>query len=271
MGFLSEAIFTIFNYDISIMDIIDISLVGYLLYRLYRLARGTAAINIFFGLVAVYLVYLILRILGMRFITQIIGGFISVTFIIIVILFQQEIRKYLNQLGKGKIVKNNQVLKFFNSDNSESLNVEEILRSCYFFSKNKTGAIIVLTQKDDLHYITESSVKIESYISFPLLQSIFQKNSPLHDGAVVIRNNKLIAARCVLPISDGNNCPAELGMRHRAGVGISEHSDAITIIVSEQNGNVSYTYEGKIYVNIEKKELANYLNKMFTLEKIKEK
>lgn len=262
MEFFWEPLFPLFGYNISIMDMIDLSLVGYLLYRLYKLAQGTAAINIFFGLIAIYLVYQIFDIFRMKFITQILGGFISITFIMIVILFQQEIRKYLNQLGKGKLV-NNQLSKIFKSEISEKLNIDAIIKSCISFSQNKTGAIIVLTQTDSLDYITDTAVELEAKISFSLLDSIFYKNSRLHDGAVLIRNNKIIAARCVLPISDDDEFPRELGMRHRAAVGISEHSDAITIIVSEQDGKISYTHLGEIKRDINIEELEKFLKRQF--------
>ena len=274
MDFIQNTLFTIpiLEYGISIMDIIDLSLVSYLLYRLYKIARGTAAINIFFGLVAIYLLYLFFWVLGMRFITQIIGGFIPFAFIIIIILFQQEIRKYLSQIGKGnviknqklvkifnKVIKNQKLLKIFNTENEENLNIDAIVKACTTFQKSKTGAIIVLSLTDDLNYITESAVQIDSEITFPLLESIFYKNSPLHDGAVVIRNNRIVAARCILPVTNDDDFPGELGMRHRAAVGISEHSDAITLIVSEQNGEISSTFDGKIKVDLSEKQLKNYL------------
>ena len=274
MDFIQNTLFTIpiLEYGISIMDIIDLSLVSYLLYRLYKIARGTAAINIFFGLVAIYLLYLIFWGLGMRFITQIIGGFIPFAFIIIIILFQQEIRKYLSQIGKGnviknqklvkifnKIIKNQKLLKIFNTENEENLNIDDIVKACTTFQKSKTGAIIVLSLTDDLNYITESAVQIDSEITFPLLESIFYKNSPLHDGAVVIKNNRIVAARCILPVTNDDDFPGELGMRHRAAVGISENSDAITLIVSEQNGKISYAVDGKIKIDLTEKQLENYL------------
>ena len=261
MDFIQNTLFTIpiLEYGISIMDIIDLFLVSYLLYRLYKIARGTAAINIFFGLVAIYLLYLIFWGLGMRFITQIIGGFIPFAFIIIIILFQQEIRKYLSQIGKGKIIKNQKLLKIFNTEDEEYLNIDAIVKACTTFQKSKTGAIIVLSLTDNLNYITESAVQIDSEITFPLLESIFYKNSPLHDGAVVIRNNRIVAARCILPVSNDDDFPGELGMRHRAAVGISEHSDAITLIVSEQNGHISSTFDGNIKIDLSEKQLKNYL------------
>jgi len=272
MDIIWEPIFTIASYDISFMDLIDLALVGYLLFRLYKLAKGTSAINIFFGLIAIYFTFQIVDLLRMRYITQILGGFISITFIVIVILFQQEIRKYLSQIGKGKIIKNpkllkifnkviknQKLLKIFNTENEENLNIDDIVKACTTFQKSKTGAIIVLSLTDDLNYITESAVQIDSEITFPLLESIFYKNSPLHDGAVVIRNNRIVAARCILPVSNNDDFPGELGMRHRAAVGISEHSDAITLIVSEQNGKISSTFDGKIKVDLSEKQLKNYL------------
>ena len=262
MDIIWESIFTLGTYNISFMDIIDLSLVSYLLYRLYKLARGTAAINIFFSLIAIYFLYQIVDVLRMKFITQILGGFISITFIVIVILFQQEIRKYLSQLGKGKLIKNKYLLKFFNSENEDKLNTKAIVKACTEFQKTNTGAIIVITQSDDLSFICENAVQINSEINYPLLDSIFYKNSPLHDGAIVIRNNRIIAARCILPVTNDDDFPAELGMRHRAAVGVSEHSDALTIIVSEQNGKISCAQNGKIRVDLSEIQLRNTINKI---------
>tara|TARA_Y100001954_G_scaffold191968_1_gene206516 strand:- start:590 stop:1381 length:792 start_codon:yes stop_codon:yes gene_type:complete len=262
MDIIWESIFTIGSYDISIMDIIDLSLVTYLVYRLYKLARGTAAINIFFSLIAIYFLYQLVDVLRMKFITQILGGFISITFIVIVILFQQEIRKYLSQLGKGKLIKNKHLLKFFNSENKENLNIKAIVKACREFQKTKTGAIIVITQTDDLSFICENAVQIDSKISYPLIESIFYKNSPLHDGAIVIRNNRIVAARCILPVTNDDDFPGELGMRHRAAVGVSEYSDALTIIISEQNGKISSAHNGKIRVDLSEIQLRNVINKL---------
>ena len=273
--FLEKILFSYSNFDqsISIDDpifqdektyiaiklIIDVALVSYLLYRIYKLAKGTAAIKIFFGLSAILIIHLIVSEIGLKYISQLIGGFVAAGFIVIVILFQQEIRKYLSQIGKGKVIKNQKLLKFFNTENDKNLNIDAIVKSCITFQKSKTGAIIVLTLTDDLNYITESAVQIDSEITFPLLESIFYKNSPLHDGAVVIRNNRIVAARCILPVSNDDDFPGELGMRHRAAVGISEHSDAITLIVSEQNGKISSTLNGNIKIDLSEKQLQNYL------------
>jgi len=275
--FLEKILFSYSNFDqsISIDDpifqdektyiaiklIIDVALVSYLLYRIYKLAKGTATIKIFFGLSAILIIYLLVYEIGLKYISQLIGGFVAAGFIVIVILFQQEIRKYLSQIGKGKVIKNQKILRFFNTENDENLNIDDIVKACVAFQKSKTGAIIVLTLTDDLNYITESAVQIDSEITFPLLESIFYKNSPLHDGAVVIRNNRIVAARCILPVSNDDDFPGELGMRHRAALGISEHSDAITLIVSEQNGKISSTLDGNIKIDISEKQLENYLIK----------
>ena len=277
--FLEKILFSYSNFDqsISIDDpifqdektyiaiklIIDVALVSYLLYRIYKLAKGTAAIKIFFGLSAILIIYLLVYEIGLKYISQLIGGFVAAGFIVIVILFQQEIRKYLSQIGKGKVIKNQKILRFFNTENDENLNIDDIVKACVAFQKSKTGAIIVLTLTDDLNYITESAVQIDSEITFPLLESIFYKNSPLHDGAVVIRNNRIVAARCILPVSNDDDFPGELGMRHRAALGISEHSDAITLIVSEQNGKISSTLDGNIKIDLSEKQLSSFLKRKF--------
>ena len=263
MDIIWEPIFRIASYDISFMDLIDLALVGYLLFRLYRLAKGTSSINIFFGLIAIYFTFQIVDLLRMRYITQILGGFISITFIVIVILFQQEIKKYLSQIGKGRVIKNQKLLKIFNTKNEKNINIDAIIKACTSFQKSKTGAIIVLTLTNDLNYITESAVQIDSKITFPLLESIFYKNSPLHDGAVIIRNNRIVAARCILPVSNDDDFPGELGMRHRSAVGMSEHSDAIILIVSEENGKISSTSDGNIEIDLSEKQLKNYLIEKF--------
>ena len=259
MDFLWQTLFEILGYNISIIDIIDIILVLYLIFRIYKLAKGTAAINIFFGLAAIYLTYVIVDILRMKFLSQILGGFISIGFLMLVVLFQQEIRKYLSVIGKGQIIKNNAIIKFLNENKKRKFNYNAIIKSCTSFSRKKTGSIIIIEKSDNLEYLTKNAVKLNSDISFPLIESIFYKNSPLHDGAIIIRENKIIAARCILPITNNDNFPGELGMRHRAAVGISEETDAIAIIVSEQDGTISYAYEGKIHRDIKILELENIL------------
>jgi len=256
---IDDPIFQDEKTSIAIKLIIDVALVSFFLYKIYKLAKGTSAIKIFFGLSAVLIIYLLVSEAGLKYISQLIGGFVGAGFITIIILFQQEIRKYLSQIGKRGVIKNKKLLKIFNAKYEENLNIDAIVKACTSFQKSKTGAIIVLSLTDDLNYITESAVQIDSEITFPLLESIFYKNSPLHDGAVVIKNNRIVAARCILPVTNDDDFPGELGMRHRAAVGISENSDAITLIVSEQNGKISSTFDGNIKIDLSEKQLKNYL------------
>ena len=250
---------------IGVIEIIDIALVAILIYQLYKLVKGTVAINIFIGLAAIYLLWKLVSAIHFQLLSEILGQFIGVGVIILAIVFQQELRRFLIMIGKGKIIKNKGLLKFnfvVNSDNH--LNTSAIIKACEDMSNTKTGAIMILTQMDDLAIFAESGVEINASISEPMIKSIFYKNSPLHDGAVIIRDNKIISARSVLPVSNSNELPGNLGMRHRAAVGITEESDAIAIIVSEETGEISYVKEGEILNRITIKQLESFLKKIFT-------
>ena len=250
---------------IGIIEIIDIALVAILIYQLYKLVKGTVAINIFIGLAAIYLLWKLVYAIHFQLLSEILGQFIGVGVIILAIVFQQELRRFLIMIGKGKIIKNKGLLKFnFVVDADNNLNISAIVNACQDMSSTKTGAIMILTQIDDLAIFAESGVEMNASISEPMIKSIFYKNSPLHDGAVIIRENKIISARSVLPVSNSNEIPGYLGMRHRAAIGITEESDAIAIIVSEETGEVSYAKEGEFFNKITIKQLEVFLNKIFT-------
>ena len=250
---------------IGIIEIIDIALVAILIYQLYKLVKGTVAINIFIGLAAIYLLWKLVSAIHFQLLSEILGQFIGVGVIILAIVFQQELRRFLIMIGKGKIIKNKGLLKFnFVVDTDNNLNISAIVNACQDMSSKKTGAIMILTQIDDLAIFAESGVEMNASISEPMIKSIFYKNSPLHDGAVIIRDNKIISARSVLPVSNSNEIPGYLGMRHRAAIGITEESDAIAIIVSEETGEVSYAKEGEFFNKITIKQLDIFLNKIFT-------
>ena len=250
---------------IGIIEIIDIALVAILIYQLYKLVKGTVAINIFIGLAAIYLLWKLVSAIHFQLLSEILGQFIGVGVIILAIVFQQELRRFLIMIGKGKIIKNKGLLKFnFVVDADNNLNISAIVNACQDMSNTKTGAIMILTQIDDLAIFAESGVEMNASISEPMIKSIFYKNSPLHDGAVIIRENKIISARSVLPVSNSNEIPGYLGMRHRAAIGITEESDAIAIIVSEETGEVSYAKEGEFFNKITIKQLEVFLNKIFT-------
>mgnify|MGYP001181172517 CR=1 FL=1 len=250
---------------IGIIEIIDIGLVAILIYQLYKLVRGTVAINIFIGLAAIYLIWKLVDAFHFQLLTEILGQFIGVGVIILAIVFQQELRKFLMMIGKGKVIKNKGIFKFnFSVEHQNKLNSHAIARACNNMAKTKTGAIIVITQMDDLAVFTESGVEMNAEISAPIIESIFYKNSPLHDGAVIIRANKIISARCVLPITNSDEFPDHLGMRHRAAVGITEESDSIAIIVSEETGGISYVTNGELFNKRTADQLEQFLNRIFT-------
>ena len=249
---------------IGLTEIIDIVLVALLIYQLYKLVKGTVAINIFIGLATIYLFWKLVTALNFQLLSEILGQFIGVGVIILAIVFQQELRKFLMIIGKGKLIKNTGFLKFnFVTAYDNLLNVSVSSKACGNMSKTKTGAIMIVTLVDDLAVFAESGVEMNALISVPMIESIFYKNSPLHDGAVIIQNNNIISARSVLPVSNSNELPAHLGMRHRAAVGITEESDAIAIIVSEENGHISYAKDGELCSKRTEQQLEQFLNRIF--------
>ncbi len=249
---------------IGVIEIIDILLVTILIYQLYKLVKGTVAINIFIGLASIYLLWKMVSAFHFQLLSEILGQFIGVGVIILAIIFQQELRKFLMIIGKGKILKNKGFLKFkFSTQKDNILNISAIIKACKNMAHTKTGAIIIITQIDDLAVFCESGVEMNAEISTQMIESIFYKNSPLHDGAVIIRNNKIMSASSVLPISNSSELPERLGMRHRSAVGITEESDAIAIIVSEETGEISYVLEGELFTKRTTIQLEHFLNKMF--------
>ncbi len=251
--------------NLGFIELIDIALVAVLIYQLYKLVRGTVAINIFIGLAAIYLLWKIVDAFHFQLLSEILGQFIGVGVIILVIVFQQELRKFLMFIGKGKVIRNKGLFKFnFSVEHDNKLNTSVISKAFEGMGKTKTGAIMVITQMDDLAVFAESGVEMNAEISVPMIESIFYKNSPLHDGAVIIRDNKIISARCVLPVSNSEDFPGHLGMRHRAALGITEESDAVAIIVSEETGGISYVKDGELFNKRTAEQLEQFLNRVFT-------
>ncbi len=265
-----SALFMIGFIQIRLLDIVDILLVAALLYQLYMLIRGTGAINIILGILAIYLLWWLVRLFEMELLTAILGQFVSVGVLALIIVFQPEIRKFLLFLGKKSFINQGSRSFFrelFQMDNDLDLNIPPIVNSCEAFSEQKTGALIVITRKNELESFIETGQRMDARISEQLLGSIFYKNSPLHDGAVVISDNRIVAARCVLPVSAIRRLPASLGLRHRAAIGITEQSDAVALVVSEQNGKISFCQGGDIKRNIKPLQLKELLAKEFLSEK----
>ncbi len=254
--------------QLDFIDLVDAVLVALLIYQVYRLLKGSLAFNIFIGMLLVYLIWFAVRALEMNLLQGIIGKFIDVGVIALLIVFQPEVRKFLLFIGRGSNPSrfNNFMRSLFSREKRAPVmeqSAREIATAAENFSHSKTGAIIVLSVTSRLQFYANTGVIIEGVISSKLLESIFEKNSPLHDGAVIIADLKIIAAGCVLPVSDNPDLPSRLGMRHRATVGITEHSDAMAIAVSEENGQISYARNGKLEQNISADELTKVLADFF--------
>ncbi|MDP4266758.1 MAG: diadenylate cyclase CdaA [Bacteroidota bacterium] len=246
---------------IRFLDVIDILLVAFLLYELYNLVKGTVAINIFVGIVAIYFLWKLVSYFEMELLSKLLGQFISVGVIALMIVFQEEIRQFLLLLGTTKFFKRDSrsFLTRWNVNNFGKEDLVAMVEACNSMSKTKTGALIVIARLNELKQYIETGDLIEARISEQLLKNIFFKNSPLHDGAVIIVDNMIKAARCVLPVSDKSEFPADLGLRHRAAVGVTEKSDAIALVVSEQTGQISYCKGGVLRTNVTPEKLLKFL------------
>ncbi len=255
--------------EVEWIDILDVFLVSLLLYQVYRLMKGSVAIKIFLGVLLVYSFYLLVKVSGMHLLQRILGQFIGVGVIAAFILFQQEIRKFLLVIGKSTNFSIGAMLKELFSKKEvevdEHININAIIESANILSASKTGALVVFSKMSELKFYAESGDLLDASISKRLLIAIFQKYSPLHDGAVIIAKNRIKSARCILPVSENEKIPANFGLRHRAAIGITEVTDAVVLVVSEETGNTSLVYNGKIFSIMAKSELKSKL-KIFLSE-----
>jgi uncharacterized protein (TIGR00159 family) len=249
--------------DLKITDLIDIVLVAVLLYYIYKLVRGSVAINIFIGIVIVWGFWKLTELLGMKMISSMVGAFMQVGLIALIIVFQQEIRKFLLMIGSTSFANRRNYLRHFNflkqQGLSTSTNVEAILNACQNMANTKTGALFVIERAQPLDFIKSSGDKMYIEITQPIIESIFYKNSPLHDGAAVIANNYIVATRVILPVSNERNIPLHYGLRHRAAVGITEKTDAVAIVVSEETGIISYIRDSEFVKFNDLTELSSIL------------
>jgi len=239
--------------NIRILDAFDIVLVAVLLYYVYKLIKGTVAVNIFIGIALLFVIYKITLALGLKMFSGILGALLGVGAVGVMIVFQQEIRKFLLMMGSTNFSNKRNFLKQLRLVNSEihtNTDVSTIIKTCYKLAESKTGAIIVIERSNNLDFLRDSGDRLNAEVSVPLLESIFYKNSPLHDGAIIIRDNYIIASRIVLPLSN-KKIPKRFGLRHKAGMGITERTDALCLVVSEETGKISYLVnaEFKLYKN----------------------
>lgn len=261
----------IFFISFGITDAIDIFLVAIILYIAYNLVKGTSAINIFVGLAFIYMAYIFIKAFELKLLSSILGKFVNVGVIVVMIVFQQEIRKFLLYIGSNEFIRNVKWKNVFKLNFSTAvggeifLDTEAVAEACANMSLTKTGALIIIQRKTDLKFFINTGDAIDSALSARMLENIFYKNSPLHDGAVIVKDNRIVAARCVLPVTEKENFPAYYGMRHRAAVGITENTDALAITVSEQTGAISLTFAGEINPQLTKEKLIFLLEKNLKL------
>ena len=242
------------------IDAADILLVTVLLYQLYKLLRGSVALNVALGLVSFYLLYLVVKATGMELLTKILGQFMSVGVLASIILFQQEIRRFLLNVGKATALERVRGWGWGRPVEAEPLAVGPFVEAAKSLSNKLTGALICFTQASDLSAFAESGDRLDAEISKRLLLSIFNKTSPLHDGAVIVAGGRIKAARCILPVSENSNVPASLGLRHRAAIGLSEITDAVVLVVSEETGAMSLVRHGEVHRDLATGELRALLN-----------
>ena len=244
----------------TFVDLIDIILVAVIMYWIYRMTKGTNAPYILSGIIAVYLLWVVVRALNMELLSTILGQLISVGAIALIIVFQPELRRFLQMIGMRQKHFNFITRIFSTGDDAVQTNVVPIVTACREMSETKTGALIVIARAVNLLPIIEKGEKIDALISGPLIKNIFFKNSPLHDGAIVIANGRIAAAKCVLPSTE-REVPMEFGMRHRAALGASEATDALVIVVSEERGSISIARKGHISQDITPAHLRILLRK----------
>ena len=249
--------------EFSIKDLIDILLVAYLLYQTYRLMKDSGSINIFVGILVFIGCWIIVsQVLEMRLLGSIFDKLVSVGVLALIVLFQDDVRKFLVTVGSHKRWEN--VLRFLRKSKQEKIEQSDIMpivMACMSMSKSKTGALIVIEKNLPLNEIIRSGETINADVNQRLIENIFFKNSPLHDGAMIIRHNQIIAAGCILPVSHDLNIPKELGLRHRAAMGVSQETDALAIIVSEETGGISAAYKGQFHLRLTAEELERILTK----------
>ncbi len=252
--------------EIGIWDVIDVLLVSLLFYQLYKLLKGTLAFNIFIGTLLVFLLSTIVSSLNMKLLGTIFNRFVEMGLIILVVVFQQEIRRFLFYIGRGSGIgtSNRFWQQLFNRKGRDEAKLEtyreEIARAVQRMAATKTGSLIVFADASEKQFFASTGVSINGEISSKLIESIFDKHSPLHDGALVIADNKILAAGCVLPVSENPDIPNRVGMRHRAAVGITEKIDAEVLIISEERGKISHAKKGKLKMNITQKHLLDMLS-----------
>lgn len=249
-------------FDINIMDIIDVVLVALLLYYFYRVMKESGSLNVFLGiLVFIFSWVFVSKLLQMRLLGSIFDQLMSVGTLALVVIFHDEIRNFFRNLGSHR------QLRFLSSFFSRKKNDDDkpdmmpIVLACNNMAQQKVGALIVVKRNDSLDDIITTGEKINADISQRLIEAVFFKNAPLHDGAMVVKDGRIVAAQCILPVSHNLNIPKKLGLRHRSAIGITENTDAVAVVVSEETGSISAAVKGKLMQNLDARKLEEILYK----------
>lgn len=266
-------LFSFYSYTFSLINIIDLLLVGILSYQLYRLLKGSLAFNMLIGLLIIYIFWRLVSILNMPILEGILNQFVKIGFIAILIVFQQEIRKFLLLLGKGSLGRDRRsIFRFlpwnWKIEKGFDTPFEEIVEACEVLAQSNAGAIIVFPKTSEMKFIGASGEILDAHITRRLLISIFNKTSPLHDGAVIIASGRIKAANAILPVSDNPDIHSKYGLRHLSAIGITEQTDAIALVVSEEKGTIAVSKGGKIMEQLSKKEIVDFLNREFASEMV---
>lgn len=266
MGILD---FKIGFLPVSIFDILDIIIVAYLMYELYKLLRGNIAFNIFIGLLLLYISWWLVTQLGMELLSGILSQFVSVGVIILIIIFQPEVRRFLLLLGNTTLRQRSHFLdrildRNFEDDEDRERAIQALLSAMTRMSRRRTGALIVMRRGLSLEGIVSGGVELGAYLSEALIESIFNKESPLHDGAVIINGKIVESASVVLPVSEDVDLPKSVGLRHRAAVGITERANVVAFIVSEETGSISYAFEGQLFRKLSEEKLETLLQRFYS-------
>ena len=253
---------------------IDIALVAALLYQVYKLLKGSVAIKIFLGFLSIYLIYLLVRAVRMELLSAILGQFMGVGVIAAIIIFAPEIRKFLLLIGRSSFLSNDNLWKdilfFWRKRENSAFNISPIIDATKTLAGTNTGALMVISSSTELKFYAESGDILDAELSKRLLVSIFNKFSPLHDGAVIIHNGRIKAARCILPVTE-REVPAQFGLRHRAGIGMSEATDALILVISEETGQVSMMKNGKVLHNLSFQEVREIINDYLNNEDLEDR
>jgi len=258
------------GFQIGFKDIIDVFLVAILMYQTFKLLKKTGAVNIFVGILAFLICWIFVSyVFKMELLGGIFDRVVSVGAFALIVLFQDEIRRFFSRIGSRRRNGLFSSLKriFSNESNNKEktdFDLVQIVLACRNLSKTSTGGLIVLTRNNNLDFYAHSGEQINANINSRLIESIFFKNSPLHDGALIVSDRKLKAAACILPVSKNQSIPKRMGLRHRAALGITEQSDAIAIIVSEETGHISYAANGQLNVNLKPEQLEHLLSEELT-------